>query len=95
MALIIDAEVYYRLTIAYQCDQNTSISAIPSIRGAASEQWNMRSVVEPADEEGVGTIDIADVYTVKGQTYLVGKAHENKICRGLRCEIFIEVSRSN
>lgn len=31
------------------------------------------------------------MYTVKGQTYLQGKIHEEKIRTGMECEIFVEV----
>lgn len=63
------------------------VSHIPPVR-ASSEPWSAGAT---AGDDGAD-IDIADnVYTVKGQTYLVGKAHEDKICRGMRCELFIEV----
>lgn len=31
------------------------------------------------------------MYTVKGQTYLQGKVHEEKIRSGMVCEVFVEV----
>lgn len=65
------------------------VSHMPPVR-ATSEPW---SVGTAAGVDGADTdIDTADnVYTVKGQTYLVGKAHEDKICRGMKCELFVEV----
>jgi hypothetical protein len=35
------------------------------------------------------------MYTVKGQTYLQGKVHEDKIKTGIQCEIFVEVTKLN
>jgi hypothetical protein len=34
------------------------------------------------------------IYTVKGQTYLQGKIHEEKIRSGMPCEVFVEVCPS-
>jgi len=31
------------------------------------------------------------MYTVKGQTYLQGKIHEEKIRAGMECQVFVEV----
>jgi hypothetical protein len=35
------------------------------------------------------------MYTVKGQTYMQGKVHEDKIKTGIQCEIFVEVTKLN
>lgn len=61
------------------------VSHMPPVR-ATSEPWSAGAAAGDTD---IDTAD--DVYTVKGQTYLVGKAHEDKICRGMRCELFVEV----
>lgn len=67
------------------------VSHMPPMR-ASSEPWSAGATTAAGDDGADTDIDIADnVYTVKGQTYLVGKAHEDKICGGMRCELFIEV----
>lgn len=41
------------------------------------------------DEEDIA-IDTSGIYEVRGQTYLEGKVHQDKLKKGTTCEIFIE-----
>ena len=34
--------------------------------------------------------DDTGIYTIRNQTYLEGSIHEDKLCKGVKCEIFIE-----
>jgi len=71
----------------------SNISAPPSLY---VRKGGSNSIISQREEENTDKVDNLrgddkGVYTIRGQTYLEGKLHEDKLHAGVNCEIFVDI----